>query len=225
FGQLFRVRGAAHLAQVARAGHQQLLDLAEAAHHQAAIVVEPGAYAQSDVDAFVDNVDPPVAHLQLHAHLRITGEELWQQPRHLLLRGADRHADPDQPARLGTETVHHLARGLCLGQHRLRVAVDALADIGDRETARGALQQADAEFVLELGDAAAEPRLWDAQCAFRRSETRMVDHHREVVEIVEVVHGYPIRRTLRDIRCGLSRNCNNLLWFLSGHEPIRTEKP
>src|SRR5690606_11922176 len=76
FGQLFRVRGAAHLAQVVRAGHQQLLDLAEAAHHQAAIVVEPGAYAQSDVDAFVDNVDPPVAHLQLHAHLRIPGEEL-----------------------------------------------------------------------------------------------------------------------------------------------------
>src|SRR3546814_7344106 len=84
-------------------GHQQLLDLAEAAHHQAAVVVELRAHADGDVEAFVDHVHAAVAHVHLHAHLRVLGEEVRQQRRDLLLRQPHRHADPHHAARLGAE--------------------------------------------------------------------------------------------------------------------------
>ena len=40
--------------------------------------------------------------------------------------------------------LFHLARGLRFHQHRLRVAVDAVADVGDREAPGGTLQKAHA---------------------------------------------------------------------------------
>src|SRR5690606_30035310 len=95
----------------------------------------------------------------------------------------------DHAARLRAEPVHHFARGLRLGQHRLRVPVDAGADVGHREAPGRTLQQAHAELGLELADATAQARLGDAQCAFRRGEAAVVHDHREVVEVVEVLHG------------------------------------
>ena len=63
-----------------------------------------------------------------------------------------------------------LARGLRLGQHRLRMAMHAGADVGHRETARRALQQAHAEIGFQLADAAAEAGLGNAQRPLGRGE-------------------------------------------------------
>jgi hypothetical protein len=188
-GELVGVLRSPHAAQVIGAGDQQFLDLAEAAHNEAAVVVELGAYAQGDVDALVDDVHAPVADQQLHPHLRIPRQELGQQPGHVLLRHADGHADADHAARLGAEPIHDFMCGLGFGQHGLGVAVDAVAYVGHGEAARGALQQAHAQVGFELADATAQPRFRNAQRALGRGEPAVVDHHREVIEVVEVVHG------------------------------------
>ena len=101
----------------------------------------------------------------------------------------DRHADADHAARLGAEPVDDFARGLGFGQHRLRVAIDAVADVGHREAARGALQQAHAQVGFELADATAQARLGNAQRALGGGEAAVVDHGGEVIEVVEVLHG------------------------------------
>eukprot|EP01083_Nonionella_stella_P110308 322674_1 len=68
------------------------------------------------------------------------------------------------------------------------MAVHAGADVGDRETARGALQQAHAQVGFQLADAAAQSRLGDAQGALGGGDSAVVDHHREVVQIIQVMH-------------------------------------
>src|SRR5690606_9293046 len=210
--QLLGIGRPAGAVEVGGAGHQQLLDLAEAAHHQAAVVVEPGAHADGDVEAFVDHVHAAVAHVHLHPDLRVFGEEVGQQSRDLLLRQPHRDAHPHHAARLRAEAVDHFARGLRLGQHRLCVAVHALADVGDGEPARGTLQQAYAQLRFQLADAPAQARLGDPECAFRGGESAVVDDGREVVEVVEVLHGDSSKfRTFRDIRACLFRNSNNLV--------------
>src|SRR5207342_169173 len=162
-----------------------------------------------DIDAFVDDVDAAVADVQLHAHLRVLGQEFRQQLRHLLLRHSHRHAHADHAARFRAEAVDDFARGLCLGQHRLRMAVNTVPDFGHGEAARRTLQQAHAQVGLELADAAAQARLGDTQRAFRGGETLMVDHGGEVIEVVEVLHGdYPAIRTVSDIKPALSYLCN-----------------
>ena len=155
-GQVGRIDRAPGPVQVARAGHQQLAHLAEAAHHQAAIVVQSRTHPQGHVEAFVDQVHPAVAHVQLQAHLRVLLQEPRQQSGQLLLGQRHRHADPDQAARLGAEPVHHLARSLGLGEHGLGMAVHAHADIGDGKAPGGTLQQAHAHLALELADAPAQ---------------------------------------------------------------------
>jgi len=187
-GQLVRIFRAASAIQVLRAGDQQFLHLAEAAHHQAAIVIQARAHAQGDVVAFIDDVHAAVADVQLQAHFGVLRQEDRQQLGQLHLRERDRHAGAHQAAWLGAEAVDHLARGLGLGQHGLRVAMHAGADVGHREAARGALQQAYAQVGFQLADTAAQAGFGDAERAFCCGEATMIDHHGEVVEVVEVLH-------------------------------------
>ncbi len=187
-GQLFRVLRAAGAVQVLWAGHQQFLHLAEAAHHQAAVVIQARTHAQGHVVAFIDDVHAAVADVQLQADLRVLLEELGQQLGQLHLRQRDGHAGTHDAARLGAETIDHLARSLGLGQHGLCVAVHAGADVGNGEAARGALQQAHAQVGLKLADTAAQARFGDAQGTFGGSETTVVDDHGEVVQVIQVMH-------------------------------------
>src|SRR5690606_29063030 len=193
-----------------------------AAHDQAAVVVELRAHPDRHVEAFVDHVHAPVADVQLHPHLGIAGEEVGQQLGHQLLGDAHRHADLDHATRLGAQAVDHLARRGGLGQHRLRMAVNALADVGDGEAAGGALQQAHAQVVLQLADAPAQARLGNAQGAFGGGEPAVVDHHREVVQIVEVLHATFLYRTMRGISSCLFHARNNICSHGAG---ARRRKP
>src|SRR3546814_6165286 len=93
------------------------------------------------------------------------------------------------------------ARGLGLGQHRLRVAIHTLADVGDREPTRGTLQQAHAQLGFQLADAPAQERLGNPKRAFGCGEATVVDDGGKEVEVVEVRHGCSSKfRTICDIR-------------------------
>src|SRR5690606_11073934 len=55
----------------------------------------------------------------------------------------------------------------------------------------GTLQQAHAHLRLELADAPAQARFRDPQGALGGGEPAVLDHHREVIEVVEILHGLP----------------------------------
>ena len=90
-------------------------------------------------------------------------------------------------ARFGDYFIDDVLRGLCFFQYGTTVCVETLADIGDRETSRGPLQQAHAEAFLELCDPFAEPRLGHAERAPCGRKAALFDHSREELEVIEVV--------------------------------------
>src|SRR3546814_1326024 len=70
--------------------------------------------------------------------------------------------------------------------------------VGDREPARGTLQQAHAQLGFQLADAPAQARLGNPQRAFGCGEATVVDDGGKVVEVVEVLHGCSSKfRTIR----------------------------
>src|SRR3546814_18462318 len=86
-----------------------------------------------------------------------------------------------------------------------------MTDVGDREPARGALQQAHAQLGFQLADAPAQARLGNPQRAPGGGEATVVDDGGKVVEIVEVLHGYSSKfRTICDILSCLLQHSNKL---------------
>ncbi|KGR95377.1 pirin family domain protein [Burkholderia pseudomallei MSHR5492] len=65
--------------------------------------------------------------------------------------------------------------------------IEKLARLGQRELARRALQQAHAERRLELGESPRQARFRDAEHAFRGREAAVLDHLREVHQVVQVM--------------------------------------
>src|SRR5690348_8100574 len=69
------------------------------------------------------------------------------------------------------------------------MAIETLAGFGDHELARGPLQQANAQPVLELRDALAQARFGNTDRAAGGGETAVLDHGREEVQIIEIRQG------------------------------------
>ncbi|MPN57143.1 hypothetical protein SDC9_204837 [bioreactor metagenome] len=65
----------------------------------------------------------------------------------------------------------------------------SLADLGQTEPARTALQQADAERRLEPCHRLADARLGNSQARRRPGKTARLDHLGEQQHVVDVVHG------------------------------------
>ncbi len=101
-----------------------------------------------------------------------------------------RTAQAHDAARLGAHALDQLLRRLGLDAHCRAVPVIGLAQFGDDETPRRALDQAHAEPRLQLGDAAAELGLGQAQCATRGCEATVVDNRGEVIEVVQILHAH-----------------------------------
>jgi hypothetical protein len=128
--------------QVGRTRHQEFAGLLKGAHDKAVLSGGPRAHAQRHVETFAHHVHAPVAHLQLHAHGRVLHHEVGQQRRERPLRQGDRRARLDVAARLGARELHRLKGSIRLRQHRARVPVDLLADLGDHETPCRAVHEA-----------------------------------------------------------------------------------
>jgi quercetin 2,3-dioxygenase len=113
-------------------------------------------------------------------------------------RSAHRAAQAHDAPRLGADLRDHLLGGFRLDEHRDAASKVLAADLGDREAPRGALDQAHAEPLLEQRDPAAELRLRHADRPARGREAAVLDHLREVVEVVQVLHR-PNGRTQRRV--------------------------
>ena len=85
-------------------------------------------------------------------------------------------------------SVDDALRRLRLHQHGQAMTVIVLPDLGHREAARRALDQAHAQSLLEQCDASAQLRLWHADGAGGRREAAMVDDLDEIIEVVQVLH-------------------------------------
>ena len=83
---------------------------------------------------------------------------------------------------------NHLFGGFRLDQHRGAAIVILAADFGDREAARGPVEQAHAQSFLQQQDAAAELRFLDAERPAGGREAAMIDHPNEIEEVVKVLH-------------------------------------
>ena len=115
--------------------------------------IDSGVGAMSrQIEAAADQVDSLVAEMQIKGDLGISAEEIWKGRRDML--GAKRHGrrHPHTPARRG-----RLRQSL--GLDRLRFGQDLSgthrqnpAGFSQRQTARGAMEQALAETELQPGD-------------------------------------------------------------------------
>ncbi len=124
----------------------------------------------------------------MHLHARIRRHERSGHLADAHVQQGDRTRQPDDAARLGAGLVDRFLSGLRLHQHRLAVRVVVLADFGDRETPRRALDQTHAEAFLEQRDAPAQLRLGNPECPTRGSEAAVVDYRGKVIEVVQVLH-------------------------------------
>ena len=185
-GRQFR---AADAIEIARAGNEQFADLAEAAQYEIAVIGELAAHAQGNIDAIVYDIHAPVADLHLHAHQGETSQEFRQQARDAFLQQGRRATDLDQAARFRAEPIHDFARRLRLGEHGLRVAIHALANVRHGELAGRTLQQTHAQIFFQLRDAPAQAGFRDTECALGGRVAAMFDHVGEKLQVVQILHG------------------------------------
>ena len=87
-------------------------------------------------------------------------------------RGADRHVEPQRPGRPVAKGVHHIERRLDLAQRRREPIEQALAGLGRRDAARGAVEQPDAELRLQPAHRLAQARRRWRRSRARRRESR-----------------------------------------------------
>ncbi|MCY1526282.1 hypothetical protein D9M68_612910 [compost metagenome] len=173
--------------------HQECLGRAQRAGDQRGVLVTFLAHPQGHVHAFLTQVHAAVGEDQVQLNQRVALEEfgddgLQQRVRHLGGAGHSQAA-----AGLGREARHRLVRLFGFGEHGLAVAQVALADIGQRQLAGGALQQAHAQARFQFGDAPREARLGHPQQAAGGGEAAVLDDFGEIEEIVEVLHGFVLR--------------------------------
>ncbi len=148
--------------------------------------------------SFADHVHLPVGALQQHLDLGTLFHEARDHLTELEIDHRGRATHPHHALRLRTHPVDGLLRGVGLHHHRNAVPVIFPADLGNGEPPRRAVDEPDAEAILQEADAAAQPRPRHAELAGRRGEAVLLDHLGKEVQIVEVLHGAhcPIFRTL-----------------------------
>jgi hypothetical protein len=144
--------------------------------------------ADRDVHVLGDEIDAPTRALELNPHARIRRHEPREHLTNLEVEHRRRTRQPDEALRRRARAIDGFLGGVGLDEHRGRVPVVLLSNVGHLKAARRPLDQPNAETRLELGDAPAQRRLGHAKCSTRRRKAAMVDDLREGVEVVEVAH-------------------------------------
>ncbi len=93
----------------------------------------------------------------LDADPRVERDEPSDQPAELRAE-VDRQGEPDQPVDLAGGIERECVGLLEAGERVARALEVRPAGVGQRDLARGALEQRDAELLLEAGDATADRR-------------------------------------------------------------------
>ena len=161
--------------QVVRGGGQHDVRGGQAAHDHAGVELLQ-ADEDAGVEALFDQVDVVVGqrHVEHHAGRRL--REARQQPGQLRLAEGGMAVDAQRAARLlrarrgGGLGVVDVEQDLA---HPLQVV---LAGFGQRQAARGAVQEARAEMGFQVGDIARHDRRRHAQRGRSAGKTALVDH-------------------------------------------------
>lgn len=174
------------LAQQSRACDKALAALGQHAQREIAVFERRRAYADRDVDPFADHVDAPVGRFQMNLDARARDHERGDHRADQRIEQHDRATDAHDAARLLVQQRDRFVGGIGLDEHRAAMRVIGLADVGNREAARRALDQPHPEPRLEQRDASAQLRFRHVQRPPGRCEAAVFDDLHEVVEIVQI---------------------------------------
>ncbi len=176
----------AMFAQQCGARDEALAALGQHTQREIAVLERRRAHADRDVDPFADHVDAPVGRFQVDLDARALGHERGDHRADQRIEQHDRATDAHDAARLLVQQRDRLVGRIGLDEHRAAMRVIGLADVGDREAARRALDQPHPEPRLEQCDATAQLRFRHVQRAPGRREAAMLDDLHEIVEIVQI---------------------------------------
>ena len=104
-------------------------------------------------------IDNAIGRVELDVDLAVLLDELGDDRTEEAFAEVDRRGDSHEAARLGLHVGDELVRDRHVGDDARAALVVRLADLGHRDLARGALDQANTEPLLELGELAADRRL------------------------------------------------------------------
>ena len=184
-GELGRLLRHAMAREVGRRGHQQKAERPEPARHQPRI--DQFAAADRHVHALGDHVDQPVVEVEVELDLRIAGLEVRQhRQQEAVADGRQAHAQP--AARLGDGVLHHRARIVELVEDAAAALVEHRAFLREPHLARGAVEQPQAQLLLEPRHVLADRRGGDAEQPPRLGEAQQVGRPHEGFEAAETVH-------------------------------------
>ena len=193
--QFVRVYRRAALGQVGRRGAQHHARARQRAADQAG--VGQARDADHEVVALLHQIDHPVRQHDVQADLRVLRREAAPQRGQVQRAEGLRRADAQTA--LGLHGAgRHLGLGLLHGlQHLLATLVISLALTGERQPARGALQQPRAQVRLQVADLTRHGGLGEGRCIHRADEAAGLDHGREGFHRLQDVHSLDFRNKLR----------------------------
>ena len=110
--------------------------------------------AHRHVDRFLQQVDDPVEEQKVDLHRRMPGEELVGRGRYVEAAEQDRRRDAQPALRRDSAGRERRFRLFHAGQQPLAALEVFAALVGERKAARGAVEQAHVELLLERGERA-----------------------------------------------------------------------
>jgi hypothetical protein len=114
------------------------------------------ADADVQVKAFGHDIDQPVEHFKAHLQRRMRRNQARHHRRHHIAAEAKAAADAQQAARHVAPFGDFVQQAVEVFQDGHGVRVDALAVLADDDTARGAVEQAHAQHLLQYADTLAD---------------------------------------------------------------------
>lgn len=174
-------------------------EIGGACHDDAAHAADPprdecrvgeGADAHADVEVLLDEIDVAIVEKELRIDARMRVEEACQHRCHVPPAEYEGRRHPHEPAQ-GAGTGRRPHRFVVVGEDAARFLGEAPAFERRRQPPRRALDEADADPLLQGRERARHRRRRAPQPARCAGEAAGLDDRREHCQLVETVHGNP----------------------------------
>ena len=184
------------LRDIARRGHDIEIVNTEPALHQRGIRQRLLVAANGDVEALLHDIDETIGHMQRQRQLGVAHRQFPEMRRQRELRRRHRGRQPHGAAWLTQSGADDILGILRLDHRGPGMLEEIAAQIGQRETARCAMDQPGTEPGFKFGHAFADRRFRNAEPARGCSEAAAIDSLDEELQIVEVHLSRPYLWTL-----------------------------
>ena len=164
--------------------------LARTDRHRDHVLFQPLVIADAGVASGRQHVDEAVLRDHLQDDVGIGGEKAWDDRGQHQPRDADGDVQPQRPRGPVAEPVDDIQRRLDLAERRPQPVEQARAGLGGCDAARGAVEQADAQPLLQPADRFAERRRAAARRTRGVAKAARARHRDEGVEVTEVRRHY-----------------------------------